>query len=110
MHAAVVNLALVLQGKIPVNLNYTAGQAIIDSSIRQCGISHVITSPRVLDRFQIAPDATLLMLEDVARQVRWTDKLSGLTRSRLLRLGMLERLIHGLVGPVLDSTASVIFT
>src|SRR5271166_1674140 len=38
--AAVVNLSVVLQGKIPVNLNYTAGQATIDSSIKQCGISH----------------------------------------------------------------------
>ncbi len=108
--AAVANLALVLQGKIPVNLNYTAGQGIIDSSIRQCGIRHVITSPRVLDRFQIAPDASLMMLEDVASQVRWSDKLAGLTRSRLLRLGMLERLIPGLVAPDLDSTATVIFT
>src|SRR4051812_39716317 len=31
--AAVVNLALALQGKIPVNLNYTAGQKMIDSAI-----------------------------------------------------------------------------
>ncbi len=108
--AAVANLALVLQGKIPVNLNYTAGPGIIDSSIKQCGIRHVITSPRVLERFQIAPDANLLMLEEVAGQVRWSDKLAGLTRSRLLRLGVLERLIPGLAGPDLDSIATVIFT
>ena len=101
---------LVLQGKIPVNLNYTAGPGIIDSSIKQCGIRHVITSPRVLERFQIAPDANLLMLEEVASQVRWSDKLAGLTRSRLLRLGILERLIPGLAGPDLDSIATVIFT
>ncbi len=108
--AAVANLALVLQGKIPVNLNYAAGPGIIDSSIKQCGIRHVITSPRVLERFQIAPDANLLMLEEVAGQVRWSDKLAGLTRSRLLRLGVLERLIPGLAGPDLDSIATVIFT
>ncbi len=108
--AAVTNLALVLQGKVPVNLNYTAGQGIIDSSIKQCGIRHVITSPRVLERFQIAPDANLLMLEEVASRVRWSDKLAGLTRSRLLRLGILERLIPGLAGPDLDSVATVIFT
>ena len=53
--AAVVNLALVLQGKIPVNLNYTAGQEMIDSAIAQCGIKHVITSPKVLDKFQVKP-------------------------------------------------------
>ena len=108
--AAVTNLALVLQGTIPVNLNYTAGQAMIDSSIKQCGIRHVITSPKVLERFQITPDARLLMLEDVPGQIRKSDKLLGLAQSRLLRLGMLERLIPGLSGPGLDSIATVIFT
>jgi acyl-[acyl-carrier-protein]-phospholipid O-acyltransferase / long-chain-fatty-acid--[acyl-carrier-protein] ligase len=108
--AAVVNLSVVLQGKIPVNLNYTAGQEIINSSIKQCGISHVITSPRLLERFQIAPDARLLMLEEVAGQIRWSDKLAGLAQSRLLRRGILEGLIPGLAGPDLDSTATVIFT
>ena len=108
--AAVTNLALVLQGKIPINLNYTAGQAMIDSSIKQCGIRHVITSPKVLERFQITPDARLLMLEDVPGQIRKTDKVLGLAQSRLLRLGMLERLIPGLSGPGLDSIATVIFT
>jgi acyl-[acyl-carrier-protein]-phospholipid O-acyltransferase/long-chain-fatty-acid--[acyl-carrier-protein] ligase len=108
--AAVVNLAIVLQGKIPVNLNYTAGQAIIASSIEQCGIRHVVTSPKLLERFQIAPDARFLMLEDVASRIRWSDKLSGLVRSRLLRLGRLEALIPGLALADLDSIATVIFT
>ncbi len=108
--ASVTNLALVLQGTIPVNLNYTAGQAMIDSSIKQCGIRHLITSPKVLERFQVTPDARLLMLEDVASQIRKSDKLVGLAQSRLLRLGMLERSIPGLSGPGLDSIATVIFT
>jgi len=108
--AAVANLALVLQGKIPVNLNYTAGQSTIDSSIKQCGIRHVLTSPRVLEKCQLTPDANLLMLEDVARQVRWSDKLAGLTKSSLLRLGLLERLLPGLARPDLDAIATVIFT
>src|SRR5262249_42222998 len=59
--AAVVNLALVLQGKIPINLNYTAGQKMIDSAIDQCAIRHVITSPKLLDKFQVTPKAGLLM-------------------------------------------------
>jgi acyl-[acyl-carrier-protein]-phospholipid O-acyltransferase/long-chain-fatty-acid--[acyl-carrier-protein] ligase len=108
--AAVANLALVLQGKIPVNLNYTAGQDMVDSSINQCGIRHVITSPRVLEKFQITPAANLVMLEEVARQIRWSDKLAGLVLSRLVQLGLLERLLPGLARPGLDSIATVIFT
>ncbi len=108
--AAVANLALVLHDKIPVNLNYTAGQECIDSSIRQCGIRHVITSPRVLERFSVTPDAHLILLEDVARQIRRSDKLAGLIQARLLRLGLLERLLPGLARLNLDSIATVIFT
>ena len=108
--AAVVNLALVLQGKIPVNLNYTAGQGMIDSAIRQCAIGHVITSPKVLDKFQVTPKASLLMLEDVARTIPRTDKLSGAALAHLVRFGVLERLFPGLVKFGLDSIATVIFT
>src|SRR5262245_42587834 len=36
VHAAVVNVAVTLLGKIPVNLNYTANQGLVDASIDQC--------------------------------------------------------------------------
>ena len=67
--AAVANLAVTLWGKIPVNLNYTASQDVVDSSIEQCGITHVLTSAKVLDRFKIVPKGTLIMLEDIPEQV-----------------------------------------
>ncbi len=57
--AAVANLAVSLRGKIPVNLNYSASQALVDSSIEQCGITHVLTSAKVLDRFKIIPKGRL---------------------------------------------------
>jgi acyl-[acyl-carrier-protein]-phospholipid O-acyltransferase/long-chain-fatty-acid--[acyl-carrier-protein] ligase len=108
--AAVVNLALTLQGKIPVNLNYTAGQAMIDSSIEQCGIRQVITSPKVLDRFGVKPRGTLIALEDVARQIPWTDKLAGAACARLARYGLAGRLFPGLTRLDPSSVATVIFT
>jgi acyl-[acyl-carrier-protein]-phospholipid O-acyltransferase/long-chain-fatty-acid--[acyl-carrier-protein] ligase len=108
--AAVTNLALVLQGKIPVNLNYTAGQGMIDSAIRQCAIRHVLTSPKVLDRFHVAPNASLIMLEDVGRSIRTTDKLAGACLAHLVRFGVLGQLLPGLNSFDLDSIATVIFT
>ncbi|MGO9597177.1 MAG: AMP-binding protein [Isosphaeraceae bacterium] len=108
--SAVTNLALVLQGKIPVNLNYTCGVGMIDSSIRECGIRHVITSSRLLEKFHLKPEAKLLHLEDVRRQIGVVDKLTGALVSRLVRAGLLERLLPGLVNDDLDSIATVIFT
>ncbi len=108
--AAVVNLALVLQGKIPVNLNFTAGQSMIDASIRQCGIRHVITSPKVLDRFHVQPKAELLALEEIPRRISRTDKIAGAATAHLLRRVVPPRLLPGLSRPDLDATATVIFT
>ena len=73
--AAVANLAVTLWGKIPVNLNYSASQSMVDASIDQCGITHVLTSPKVLDRFKIVPKGQLIMLEDIRKQVTLFDKL-----------------------------------
>ena len=61
--AAVANLAVSLWGKIPVNLNYSASQGLVDASIDQCGITHVLTSAKVLDEFKITPKGQL----DLAR-------------------------------------------
>ena len=62
--AAVANLAVTLWGKVPVNLNYSASQGLVDASIDQCGITHVLTSAKVLDRFKITPKAQI----DLARR------------------------------------------
>ena len=110
---AVANLALVLWGKIPVNLNYTASKTVVDSSIDQCGIKQVITSQKVLDKFKMTPKGTLVFLEDIPKQVGLVDKLwawrpfrgSFGEGSRLSRL-----LLPGLRGNRLDETATVIFT
>lgn len=108
--AVVANLALVLLGIVPVNLNYTASQALVDSSIDQCGITHVVTSPKVLDKFKIVPKGTLIHLEDLPKQVRWTDKAWAASVARILPMVMLRRILPGLRGDQLDRTATVIFT
>ena len=41
---ALVNLGLTLKGRIPVNLNFTAGREALESAISQCEIQTIITS------------------------------------------------------------------
>jgi acyl-[acyl-carrier-protein]-phospholipid O-acyltransferase/long-chain-fatty-acid--[acyl-carrier-protein] ligase len=108
--AAIANLAVSLRGKIPVNLNYTASQDVVDSSIDQCGITHVVTSKRVLDKFKIVPKGTLIFLEDIPTQVTLADKLWAAAVSRLVPIGALRSFLPGLRGDRLDAEATVIFT
>ena len=106
----VANLALALWGKIPVNLNYTASQALVDSSIDQTGIRSVLTSRKVLERFKITPKGALIFLEDVPKQVRLSDKLWAAAVARLAPIGALGAFLPGLSGDSLDKTGTVIFT
>jgi acyl-[acyl-carrier-protein]-phospholipid O-acyltransferase/long-chain-fatty-acid--[acyl-carrier-protein] ligase len=108
--AAVANLAVSLRGKIPVNLNYTASQALVDSSIEQCGITHVLTSSKVLDRFKITPKGKLILLEEIPGKVRLTDKLWAAAVAKLVPITLLPRFVPGLKNESLDATATVIFT
>ncbi len=51
----VVNLALVILGKTPVNLNFTIGRAAAQSCIRQSGVETVITARRLREKYPNFP-------------------------------------------------------
>ena len=108
--AAVANLAVTLWGKIPVNLNYSASQNLVDASIDQCGITHTLTSAKVLDRFKIIPKGQLILLEEVRKQITLADKLWAAAVARLVPVGLLGAFVPGLAHDGLDATATVIFT
>lgn len=107
---AVANIAVMLLGKIPVNLNYTASQALIDASIDQCGIKHVLTSPKLLEKFGITPKAELVYLEDLRDKVTTLDKLIGAALAKLTPSALLGVFLPGLRNNDLNATATVIFT
>jgi acyl-[acyl-carrier-protein]-phospholipid O-acyltransferase / long-chain-fatty-acid--[acyl-carrier-protein] ligase len=108
--SAIANLAVSLWGKVPVNLNYSASEEMVNSSIEQCGITHVLTSSRVLDKFKIVPRGTLILLEDIREQVTLADKLWAAAVSKLVPLSALGLFLPGLRGVRLDEEATVIFT
>ncbi len=108
--AAVANLAVSLWGKIPVNLNYSANQSVVNSSIEQCRITHVVTSAKVLAKFKIVPKGTLILLEDIPKRVQLSDKLWAAAVAKLVPTKLLGALVPGLRHNRLDEEATVIFT
>ncbi len=108
--AAVANLAVTLWGKVPVNLNYSASQSLVDASVDQCGITHVLTSAKVLDRFKITPKGRLILLEDIRKEVRLTDKVWAAAVAKLMPIGLMGAVVPGLDHDQIDATATVIFT
>ena len=47
---AIANLACVLAGKVPVNLNFTSGRVAADSAAKQAGLRMVLTAPAMEEK------------------------------------------------------------
>jgi len=100
---ALANYALMLAGRVPVNLNYTAPNEVIASCAQQCGIDVVITSRAFLERFpnMTIPGRTLL-LEDALAAPRFTEKISALALAWLMPVGLLKRALGAQGSPSKD--------
>jgi acyl-[acyl-carrier-protein]-phospholipid O-acyltransferase/long-chain-fatty-acid--[acyl-carrier-protein] ligase len=108
--AAILNIALLLQGKIPINLNYSASQNVIDAAADQSGFKHVITSRKVIEKVHLTPKGTLLFLEDMPAKVGKLDKVWALMVARLVPQALLGSFLPGLKDEKLGATATVMFT
>ncbi len=71
--AFVANVAVVLAGKTPVNLNFTASQEAVESAIQQAGLDLFITAGVFMERLPRFPwpeDKLLLLLDRVLPPLR----------------------------------------
>ena len=107
---AVANIALLFLGKIPINLNYSAGQGVIDKAVERCGIKQVITSRKFLEKVPLKPPGSLLYLEDIPAKVGTLDKAWAATVARVVPEAALGSFLPGLKDDRIDSTATVMFT
>ena len=90
--AMLANLAVLFAGKIPVNLNFTAGQAALEASIRKAGIGTAITADAVRGRLKEFPwPANVLLLDSLKDDIR-RGAVKWFILSKLLPRGLLGRL------------------
>jgi len=89
----VVNLALVILNKTPVNLNFTIGRAVSETCIRLAGLDTIITARRLRDRYPDFPwpDDT----RDVTEEIAACRRIRILSRLLLVRLLPLSWLLRG---------------
>jgi len=107
---ALVNLAALVMGKVPVNLNYTASNEILASCAKQCQLKTIVTSKAFLERVHVEPPAKAIMLEDLAESPRLGERITAALISWLLPSRMLEEAIGGNRKVTLDDTATIIFS
>ncbi len=106
--AVLANTAVTVDRRVPVNLNYTASSDALNASIAQCGIRHVLTSRRLLQRCPLKLAAEMVFVEDFKRRMKSPDKLAA-AAAWLLPAAALERRL-GLAAVQPGDTATVMFT
>jgi acyl-[acyl-carrier-protein]-phospholipid O-acyltransferase/long-chain-fatty-acid--[acyl-carrier-protein] ligase len=106
---AVVNMALALDRRVAVNLNYTVSSEVLNACTQQCGIRRILTSRKVMEKMNFELDAEVVYLEDLRDKIKLTDKLAGMIGSYLVPAACLDRLLqlHKIKS---DDILTVIFT
>jgi acyl-[acyl-carrier-protein]-phospholipid O-acyltransferase / long-chain-fatty-acid--[acyl-carrier-protein] ligase len=90
---AVTNLALALDRRVAVNLNYSLSPDLIQFSIGDAGIRRVITSRKFLERMPLdLGGVELVVLEDLAKTASPLDKATA-ALGALLPVPLLERVL-----------------
>ena len=61
-------LADFMSGKVPVNLNFTAGRESMALAIERAGITTILTSRRFLSKAGLEESGGMIFLEDVLKE------------------------------------------
>ena len=87
---ALANIAALLAGKVPVNLNFTSGPEAMTSAIRQCGLRTILTSRTFQAKAKLEEREGMVFLEDALAQVKPWQKVGATLCAFLLPSRMLQ--------------------
>jgi acyl-[acyl-carrier-protein]-phospholipid O-acyltransferase/long-chain-fatty-acid--[acyl-carrier-protein] ligase len=90
---AVANLATLMAGRVPVNLNFTTGADVLHSCKAVAHITTVITSRRFIEKAGLPATPDMVYLEDLRTEITTAQRLAGLLRARLLPEALLRRMV-----------------
>ncbi|MCI0358129.1 MAG: AMP-binding protein, partial [Planctomycetaceae bacterium] len=103
------NMALALDRRVSVNLNYTVSSEVMNACIKMAGIKHVLTSRKFMEKMEFKLDAEIVYLEDFKDKPTLADKAVCWLQSYLVPASILDRTLRlGEVKP--DDVLTVIFT
>jgi acyl-[acyl-carrier-protein]-phospholipid O-acyltransferase/long-chain-fatty-acid--[acyl-carrier-protein] ligase len=106
---ALANIAVLLAGKVPVNLNFTTGGEAMASAIRQCGIRTIITSRLFLTRAKLDELDGMVFVEEAMQEITPREKIIAAAGSLLLPARLLQ-VLYGAGRQRADSLATVVFS
>ena len=103
------NAALSLLKRVPVNLNYTLSEEVVNFCIQECGMTHVLSSRAFLEKRPMNLNTEVVYLEDLKEQITGMDKLVAAFQAFLVPATVLDSMF-GLKAVSPDELNTVIFT
>ena len=107
---AVANLAVSFMGRIPVNLNYTAGAAAIEQAMTKAGITRILTSRKLLEKTGLPATAGMLYMEDLLDTLPRDQVVLERILFSCLPTSMVLSRFMAKTTEALDETATIIFS
>lgn len=106
---SVVNASLAIDGRVPINLNYTLSDNDVNYCIQEAGIKTVLTSQKFLEKKPIEMEANVVLVDDLKQKATIADKLICLFVAYLVPAWIIERFL-GLRRINSDDLSTIIFT
>jgi acyl-[acyl-carrier-protein]-phospholipid O-acyltransferase/long-chain-fatty-acid--[acyl-carrier-protein] ligase len=92
---ALTNVALLLCGKVPVNLNFTIGAEAMQTAIDRAGITHIVAARPFLAKAKLEERPGMVFLEDLMKEIDKAERVFWYIGLRLLPVAWIERLAGG---------------
>lgn len=114
--AVLANLAVMINGKTVVNLNYTAAPTVVALSMERAGIKTVLTSKRFLSKLEgrgidlnpLTAQANFIYLEKVKEEIPKSSLFWAFLQAKLLPATILKALYFKKTA--LEDTAAILFS
>ena len=106
---AIVNLALSLDKRVAINLNYSLSNELINHCIDDADVKTVLTTRKVEEKFDFKFDCKVFYLDDLKDKVSGVDKAIGAFQSFAVPAFLLNRML-GLTKIKPDDLLTIVFT
>lgn len=105
----VANIAALMAGKVPVNLNFTAGREAMASAVQESGIRTILTSRKFLEKARLNETEGMVFLEEVMKEMTSLQRVWTALMARIFPAFLLQR-FFGLEKRRPDDLATIIFS
>ena len=106
----VANVAVSLSGRVPVNLNYTAGQDMVHQCVQKAEITRLLTSRKLLEKTGLIATPSMLFVEDLIGTLSRRDIVYARVMLSVLPASFLLKRWGAKANVPLEDSAAILFS